>query len=150
MELSPSLLPQAWGYSAGIDSTWITGPDIIATNGQTAYVSPFTTGTFSYNCYILDEFQCLWDSTLQVSSWNLPDVDLPDDTAVCANTPLILNAGPNTNTYQWSTGSTQPSITVNTSGIYTVLVTSQHGCITRKRVSVTINPRPSLKLIRHN
>ena len=149
MELSPSLLPQAWGYSAGIDSTWITGPDIIATNGQTAYVSPSTTGTFSYNCYILDEFQCIWDSTLQVSSWNLPEVDLPDDTAVCANTPLILNAGPNTNSYQWNTGSTLPSISVNTSGLYTVVVTSQHGCITRKRVMVTINPRPGIKLIRH-
>ena len=149
MELSPTLLPQAWGYSAGIDSTWITGPDIIATNGQTAFISPTLTGTFNYNCYILDEFQCVWDSTVQLSAWTLPEVNLPDDTAVCVNTPLILNAGPPTATYQWSTGSTLPAISVTSSGLYTVIVTSQQGCITRKRVLVTINPRPGIKLIKH-
>ncbi|GAB3891638.1 T9SS type B sorting domain-containing protein [Spirosoma agri] len=51
------------------------------------------------------------------------------------------------NTYQWSTGSSAPSITVNTPGSYSIIVrNSQTGCVGRSNVQVTDRPAPAFSL----
>lgn len=60
---------------------------------------------------------------------NKPVVTLGNDTTLCPNATIILTPVTNTtgNTYNWNTQATSASLSVNTTGRYTVTVTSQ-GC----------------------
>lgn len=54
-------------------------------------------------------------------------------------------------TYQWSTGSTQPTIYVNTQGTYTATITSADGCfISQDTVVLLFNPYPPQPTISDN
>jgi len=56
-----------------------------------------------------------------------PTVDLGNDTAICAGDSLILDAGNPGFNYNWSTGDTIQTISVDTSGIYWVTVSDTSG-----------------------
>ncbi|MBL7704546.1 MAG: T9SS type A sorting domain-containing protein [Taibaiella sp.] len=66
-----------------------------------------------------------------------PVVNLGNDTAVCANETLQLNAGNPGATYEWSNNSTAQTIDVNTAGQYAVTVTNDFDCIARDTITVT-------------
>ncbi len=67
------------------------------------------------------------------------NVDLgPADTILCAGNDLTLYPGHYVS-YTWSTGSTDSTINVTTSGIYSVTVTDDMGCITSDSINVTIS-----------
>jgi gliding motility-associated-like protein len=65
-------------------------------------------------------------------------------TTFCQGGNVVLTAGPATGvTYLWSNGLTTPTITVNTTGNYSVVVTSLAGCsATATAVPVTVNALP--------
>ncbi|MCS7073920.1 MAG: hypothetical protein NZ108_05595, partial [Bacteroidia bacterium] len=64
-------------------------------------------------------------------------------TTFCANSSIDLLALPNNySNYTWSTGATTSSITVNTSGTYTVSVT-QNGCVGTASQTITVLPIPN-------
>jgi gliding motility-associated-like protein len=65
-------------------------------------------------------------------------------TTFCQGGNVVLTAGPATGvTYLWSNGLTTPTITVNTTGNYSVVVTSSAGCsATATAVPVTVNALP--------
>lgn len=73
-------------------------------------------------------------------------VNLGRDTAFCSGSSISLNAGNAGATYLWSTGATTQSIAVNTSGTYTVAVTTPAGCVGRDTIQVTVNPKPVVNL----
>jgi hypothetical protein len=71
----------------------------------------------------------------------------PDPVTFCAggSARLFANAGAS---YLWSNGSTNPVITVNTSGSYTVTVTTANGCsATSAPFIVTVNDPPATPAI---
>ncbi len=94
------------------------------------------------------------DSTRKLTLAQLvgPLVNLGIDTIVCYSPSLTLNAPINPLTpysYLWNTGQTLPSITVSTSGSYSVLVTAPNGCRHRDQIQVTFPPAILPKPIRH-
>lgn len=65
------------------------------------------------------------------------------DTIVCAGTPVLLVAPAcATCTYLWSTGATNDSITVTTTGIYTVTITDANGCPYTTFIRIIVNNGP--------
>lgn len=66
-------------------------------------------------------------------------VDLGPDTLLCAGTTLTLDAGAGAQ-YEWSTGATTPTITVQTTGTYQVKVTNAHGCVAYDALEVVMDP----------
>ncbi len=65
------------------------------------------------------------------------------DTLVCAGTPVLLVAPAcGTCTYLWSTGSTNDSITVNSSGVYSVDLNDGSGCIYTTTISIIVDNGP--------
>ncbi len=73
---------------------------------------------------------------------------LPSDTTVCSG-PVTLNAGPGATSYQWSTGATTQTISVNATGQYIVTVTGVTTCNTNVQydtVNVHIVPAVSVNL----
>jgi hypothetical protein len=74
-----------------------------------------------------------------------PLVTLGNDTAICANSSLTLNAQNSGSSYLWSTGDTTQTINVNTAGIYSVLATNLLGTH-RDTIVVSINALPIVGL----
>ncbi len=76
-----------------------------------------------------------------ISSYATPSIELGPNMTVCDE--VILDASNVGSTYLWSTGATTQTITVTTTGIYSVTVTNPTtGCSKTDDVSVTVNYTP--------
>lgn len=71
---------------------------------------------------------------------------LGNDTTVCGNVQLTLDAGSGFSTYVWSTGSTNQSITASGAGIYWVEATVGGNCVVSDTIEIAESPAPSLTL----
>ncbi len=73
-----------------------------------------------------------------------PDLNLVADgsTTFCIGESLQLRATPGYVSYQWSTGESGESITVTTSGTWTVSVQDEQGCRATREITTTVNPLP--------
>ena len=96
-----------------------------------------TSGTYTVNikfpggCTVLDTFK--------VSLNTKPNVNIGNDTSICANSisPRTLNAGAGIGyTYNWSTGASTQTISINSGGTYWVNVTSAPGCSTTDSLKI--------------
>lgn len=69
------------------------------------------------------------------------DVWLGNDTLITAGTTITLQSrGDSTYaSYQWSTGSTTPTIEVNQAGVYTLRVTNKEGCVATDNIEVIVD-----------
>ncbi|MBS1548142.1 MAG: gliding motility-associated C-terminal domain-containing protein, partial [Bacteroidetes bacterium] len=70
-----------------------------------------------------------------------PVVNLGADTVLCANQPLVLDAGNPGNTYAWNTGATGRTFAPTSSGTYAVTVDNGY-CTTSDQITVIFNPIP--------
>lgn len=70
--------------------------------------------------------------------WN-PEVNLPNDTTVCENAMVRLDAGNEGIQYYWNTGATTSTIMTNLSGNHVVVVTGQNGCVVMDSIFITQN-----------
>ncbi len=98
----------------------------------------------AYRVDLRDSTGCVSKSsidTLHVIN-NTPSVAInPVNPAFCQGGNVVLSASPSA-TYQWNTGATTQSITVASTGTYTVSVTQAGGCTATNSTTVTVNPNP--------
>jgi len=74
-------------------------------------------------------------------------VNLGNDTAVCEGSKVNINSGFGSNyTFLWNTLSTAENIIVSNSGIYSVEVTDENGCLASDSINVILNPYPIVNL----
>ena len=106
----------------------------------TQSITVSTSGTYSV---VVTNAGCTGSDVIQVTMNSAFVVSLGPDVIQCGGT-LILNAGNPGSSYLWSNASTTQSITVSSSGTYSVVVTNTNGCIGSDVVIVTINPLPNL------
>lgn len=99
-------------------------------------------GTYNALLTVDNGNQCLAFKEVSVEVTAAPAVTLGVDRQLCSESPELLDPGPGYETYQWSTGETSQSITVDTFGDYTVLVTDIKGCINRDTISVKLKDDP--------
>jgi hypothetical protein len=123
--------PFAIGYlwnDGTIGDTLIVSP----TGASTTYTCSATAGTSNASSTITIEISA---PTASISS-NNPLV-------FCADTSATLTANAGT-AYLWNTGDTTSFITVDTTGIYSVVVTNADNCnATSAGTSITVNPLPT-------
>lgn len=125
---SSMVLDAGSGYSV---YNWSNG-----TNGQTTTVSQAGT----YTVIVTTAGGCSGTSApVQVFVNQPPVVDLGSDTTICTASSLTLDAGNAGSSYSWSTQEISQSITVTTTGAYTVQVTDQNGCVGSDNISVTVS-----------
>lgn len=105
--------------------------------GQTSATINATT-TNNYTVTVTDNNTCLGEDTITVYFNPLPVVSLGANTSSCG--PLTLAVGSGYSAYLWNTGGTTSSLTVTTSGTYSVTVTDANGCDGSDEITVTINP----------
>ena len=66
---------------------------------------------------------------LDITIHAAPSIDLgADTTLICAGTSHTINGGSSSSSYLWSDGSSNPSLSVNTAGTYSVTRTDGNGC----------------------
>ncbi len=76
--------------------------------------------------------------------YTYPNPDLGNDQTICAGEVVVLDAGP-ANNYVWSTGSSNQQITVDQSGIYSVIATNGV-CSVQSDIQLTVVPQLELDL----
>lgn len=124
-------------FSANGDTTLCQGDTLILDAGSpggsyfwyhgdtTQMVAVTDSGTYEVD--VTDTNGCQASEAIDVFVQPLPQVDLGNDTLICAGGTFPLNPG-NFATYLWQDSSTAPVFVADTSGIYWVEVADSFGC----------------------
>ncbi|MFH0865278.1 MAG: T9SS type A sorting domain-containing protein, partial [Bacteroidota bacterium] len=74
------------------------------------------------------------------------NLNLGNDTLICGNDTVTLDAGIGFSQYLWNTGSVNQSINVNQTGTYNIVVSDTANCSYMDTINVVINPGQSLDI----
>ncbi len=141
--LSDASCPGSEDGSAMVIISGGTSPyTILWPSGDTTETAThLTSGT--QTVMVEDYLGCRAYATVEIGAMNQgPTVDLGLDTVLCIGETLVLDAGAG-NTYLWSDNSTGQTLSVTTTGTYSVLVTNVVGCESFDAIAVdfiTCNP----------
>lgn len=129
---------QTLSLDAGIFNqyAWSTGE-------TTQVISVNASGTYSVS--ISDANGCQNSDSLVISIFQLPQVNLGNDTSICAGQSTQVDAGQFTG-FSWSNGSNAQILTLSETGFYAVTVTDNHGCQASDEVHLQVNPLPVVQL----
>jgi hypothetical protein len=111
-------------------------PDIVRWSDGSVDLSLNVNRSGTYSA-IKGEGNCTFSDTINVIVHPLPIVNLGNDITLCSGQSTRLNVQGQNNSVLWSTGSTNPEISINSAGTYHVLVTNNNTC--QKRDTVTVN-----------
>ncbi len=126
-----SLLDAGAGFAA---YAWNTGD-------TTQTVSATTTGT--YTVTVTTAAGCTASDSFILTVNPLPTPNITGDNSICAGETSLLDAGAGFDTYVWNTGATTQTLSANTTGTYTVTVTTAAGCTATDDFTLTVNPLPT-------
>lgn len=122
--------PDAWSWDFGDGGT----SDV--QNPSHPYSDP---GTYTIHVDVTDQFCGTGESATSITVNFVPDPKLREDTMLCPNEPLTLNADAEGTSYNWSTGATTESILINAPESETtyVVVVDNFGCKGTDSVLIT-------------
>ncbi len=123
--------------NTGSDYNWNTGA-----TSQT--IEACTTGT--YSVVVTNASNCSASGETSVTIGEKPVVNLPTSLSGCKGESITLDAGSGFASYLWSTGATTQSISITSSGIYSVTVADSHNEQASDDVSVTFHDLPVVNL----
>lgn len=83
----------------------------------------------NYIATISDNCGFTFSDTIRVNMYNTPDINLPNDTTICAYDEMVLQANNGFSNYVWNTGATTASIIVHNAGLYKLTATTADNCI---------------------
>ncbi len=93
-----------------------------------------------YWVQVTNEFGCIATDSINIELLPSPEINLGNDTLICVGDSLSLSAGPGFESYLWSTGSTDSTIVIDTTGIFWVEVTNEFGCSSIDSITIGIYP----------
>ena len=132
---------------AGFSSyAWSTGATTQTINvNATANTN---TSVTTYSVTVTNSASCTGTASVNLTVTPNPTVTITDlpSLSVCSGTAVTLKAGAGYTTYNWSTGATIDSITVNTAGTYSVTVSNANGCTGTASVNLTVTPNPTVTI----
>ena len=88
---------------------------------------------------LLNPIGCLQIMNTELFVYENPIVFLGNDTTICENDELILDAGEGFVSYLWSNDAITQTISVSDSAWYSVLVTDENGCTSSDSILVTVD-----------
>ena len=121
-----------------------------STGANTASIAATPTVNSTYSVIVSNGTGCLKTSSVNVVV-NTASVAITGNTLACANVTTALTAS-GANTYAWSTGSTNSSISVSpiATSIYSVTATSVSGCTATAVKTISVNPIPFINVVSSN
>ena len=138
--------PTTLDAGSGFASYFWSGGEITQT------ISVNTAGHYSVT--VTDANGCTASDGKDVFATGPPSINLGEDLSLCADeTPYTLDAGSGYGTYAWSTGSNSQTISVVSTGTYSVTVTdagsgSSGGtnCAAHDAINIEVNENPDIEL----
>lgn len=126
-----------WTPAAGLDFTNITNP-IATPNVSTNYV-----------LHLRNQYGCVDLDTVAVNVYPLPGptIQASGPTSFCIGGSVMLTAldtNSASTAYSWNTGDTTQTITVSTSGSYSVTILNNNSCYSQSSISVNVLPLPNI------
>ena len=126
------------GQTATLNATG--GVSYLWEDGTTTNTYPATVSGL-YTVTVTNAEGCSAMASTTVTVNPLPEVVITGNTTICPGGNTILTAT-GADSYQWSNGSTNPSIPVNMFGQYSVIGTSAAGCFSTASVTVLVSQPP--------
>ena len=123
-----------------VADTFICLGDSIQINGITRTQA----GTYQDTLATVDGCDSVIITTLDVRQPALPN--LGADTTLCGADAFVIASNIGDVTYNWSTGSTDSTITVTDAGNYSLTVTDADGCQNENAIQINYNPYPVVEL----
>jgi gliding motility-associated-like protein len=114
--------------------TWSSG-------SQNQQITVTIGGTYSVT--VATPEGCEGSASVSVLESPNPVPQIIGEASLCEGQATTLSAGAAFDTYTWSSGATTPSITVSTTGAYSLTVTNAAGCSGQDLFQVTVHPNPS-------
>ncbi len=135
------------GDTVLLDAGFHNGASYVWQNGATTQDFPATVAGIYY-VEITDSVGCQKTDSMRLNIFIPPSLSLGNDTTVCANTPIVLNAGggPTGTTYQWSNAANTQVLVVTSAGQYTASVTTPGGCAAIDSIIINHFPTPGVNL----
>jgi gliding motility-associated-like protein len=129
-----------WSPPLNLNSTGVSNPVFNANNAGPGDLQ------FTYVLIVDSGGVACYEDSLVVTLHASPVVDLGPDTTVCESGAVILDAGNAGNSFLWNTSATTQTISVNTPGIYGVVVTTSFGCLDSDSIALIIDSLPHFKI----
>ena len=126
-----TILNAGAGYSSYLWSTGATTQTITVT----------TAG--DYDVTVTNAGGCSASAAVVVTLFTSPVPSISGNAGFCAASSTTLTASAGYTSYAWSTGAATQSISVNTTGTFTVTVIDNIGCTGSKSISITAFPNPA-------
>ena len=126
------------GALTGATYSWSTGASTQAITISTGGTYIVTANSAFYGKTATD--------TIVVTMGSFPTKPFGADTSFCKSSGIVLSAGNPGSTYLWSTGATTQTMTAQTVGQYSVIITSASGCVTRDTISLILKAAPVVNL----
>ena len=130
------------GTSLTLDATNSSSIYLWNTGATTSSISISQPGT--YSVAVTNSCGTSTD-TIIIQQLQSPTVNLGNDTSICLNSSILLNAGSNADSYLWSTGSTNPQINAVLIGTYSVTASNICGNTT-DQITISTLPTPTVNL----
>ncbi|MEZ4756565.1 MAG: gliding motility-associated C-terminal domain-containing protein [Flavobacteriales bacterium] len=130
------------GTSITLDATLTGATHLWSTGATTPTISVSAAGTYSVEVI---QGGCSVTDAITIGVDPVPVFDLGPDLVICQGQSATLDATVPGATYLWSTGATAPTITVGTTGLYTVTA-DLNGCTATDQVQVTVLSPTSIDL----
>jgi hypothetical protein len=104
------------------------------------------TAAGTYSVEVIDPKGCIGRDTIVITSDVNPVVRLGNDTTICPDGIITLDAGNPGDTYLYSNSATTRTTTVTAGGTYSVAVTNANKCVGRDTIVITQGVNPVVKL----
>jgi gliding motility-associated-like protein len=112
------------------------GTSYVWSNSNTSDNITVTQGTYTVTA---SDLGCTGTASAIISERTVSAINLGNDTTLCTDSLLIIDASANFVSYNWSNGATTQTISPITSGTYAVTATDTNGCETSKSIVITFN-----------
>ncbi|WP_162902930.1 PKD domain-containing protein [Taibaiella koreensis] len=93
----------------------------------------------TYHVTATNSFGCSQSDTVNITLLHSPVVELGNDTTICEEATLMLDAGNTGADYFWNTGADDQQLLVEEAGTYAVIVTNGDGCSVRDTITVSMS-----------
>jgi hypothetical protein len=129
------------GGTANLDAQNAGSTYLWNDNSTTQTLTASSSGT--YSVVVTTSNGCTGTDAIDVTIHAVPTVSLGSDSAQCGGT-ILLDAQNLGSTYLWNDNSTAQTLTVSSSGTYSVTITDANGCTATDAVTITINTIPAV------
>lgn len=117
-------------------------------NGTTKENEIFTIG--NYVVTVTDNNNCTGTDNINVSTYPQPQINLGNDTAICAGQFVVLDANGAFSNVQWSHAPSGSASVVTQTGSYTVTVTDFNNCTATDNINVAVDVCSSIQSMEEN